>query len=207
MQRYMQVIWSSVILAGAFLGGMQWGNLNPPSKNTLISPENLVWENIPGLAIISPESASSLPSWNHAIQLPVLSSSEGDVLAEQHSWDFWDEKINEKVIHYHNAYYKYGFDIPASMYYAAFGSSGEALHTVAISKTIPENFSEGIVRVFFYGKKIVPELQNMHGNKFEDPAGKYVYLILWKQYSAKIEANDISNPVVQKIIQTIAIED
>jgi hypothetical protein len=62
------------------------------------------------------------------------------------------------------------------------------------------------VRVYFYGKKIVPELQNAHDNKVQDPAGKFIYLLLSGQYSVKIEANDINNPVVQKIIQTITIE-
>ncbi len=114
---------------------------------------------------------------------------------------------DEKIIHYSSNYFKYGFDLPANIYYSAFGGTTDgAKHTVAIAKDIPETLADGSVRVYFYGKKIVPELQNAHDNKVQDPAGKFIYLLLNGQYSVKIEANDINNPVVQKIIQTITIE-
>jgi len=61
------------------------------------------------------------------------------------------------------------------------------------------------VRVYFYGKKIVPELQNATNNKYSDPAGKYVYLLLNGAYSVKIEASNINHPIVLKIIETIQV--
>ena len=57
--------------------------------------------------------------------------------------------------------------------------------------------------MYFYGKKVVPELQNVSGGRVVDPAGTFIYLLLNNEYSVKIEALNINHPVVQKIIETI----
>lgn len=111
---------------------------------------------------------------------------------------------NDKVVHYQSSYFKYGFDIPANVYYSAFGAEDGAQHTVGIAKEDPATLADGAVRVYFYGKKIVPELQN--ATKVVDPAGKFIYLLLNGQYSVKIEANDINHPVVQAVVKTIAVQ-
>jgi hypothetical protein len=85
---------------------------------------------------------------------------------------------DEKIIHYSSKYFQYGFDIPASIYYSAFGASDGAQHTVAIAKEIPETFEDGAVKVYFYGKKVVSELKNAQNGRYEDPAGKYIYILL-----------------------------
>ena len=113
---------------------------------------------------------------------------------------------NDKVVHYQSSFFKYGFDLPANVYYAAFGGQDGAQHTVGIAKQDPATLADAAVRVYFYGKKVLPELQNASNNKVTDPAGKFVYLLLNGQYSVKIEANDINNPIVQKIIQTITVQ-
>lgn len=77
------------------------------------------------------------------------------------------------------------------------------MHTVGIGKEDPATLADAAVRVYFYGKKIVPELQNAPNNRYTDPAGKYIYLLLKGEYSVKIEALSITHPVVQKIIETI----
>jgi len=107
--------------------------------------------------------------------------------------------------HYSNSNFRYEFDIPANVYYAGFGAEDGARHTVGIAKEDPETLSDAAVRVYFYGKKVVPELQNAQNNKYEDPAGTYVYLLLDGAYSVKIEAVNINHPIVQKIIETIQV--
>lgn len=115
------------------------------------------------------------------------------------------KKISETMNHYSNSNFRYEFDIPANVYYAWFGAEEGARHTVGISKEDPETLSDAAIRVYFYGKKVVPELQNAQNNKYEDPAGTYVYLLLNGAYSVKIEALNINHPIVQKIIETIQV--
>ena len=107
--------------------------------------------------------------------------------------------------HYSNSNFRYEFDIPANVYYAWFGAADGARHTVGIAKEDPEALTDAAIRVYFYGKKVVPELQNAQNNKYEDPAGTFVYLLLNGAYSVKIEALNINHPIVQKIIETIKV--
>ena len=111
---------------------------------------------------------------------------------------------NDKVNHYENSRFGYGFDVPANVYYSGFGGQGTALHSIGIAKDVPETFADSAVRIYFYGKKILPELQNAVNNRYEDPAGKYILLLLNGQSSVRIEADNITHPVVQKVVQTIA---
>ena len=62
------------------------------------------------------------------------------------------------------------------------------------------------MRVYFYGKTILPELQNAHNGQFINPEGTSISLLLDNEYSVKIEALDIRNPVVQKIVETIVVQ-
>lgn len=132
-------------------------------------------------------------------------SSSDDSSSEEKPTPSLPTRASENVIPYSNASYGYGFDIPANVYYAAFGPQNGARHTIGIGKDDPETFDDAAVKVYYYGKQVLPELQNAHDNKVEDPEGKYVYLLLDGSYSVKIEATDINNPVVQKIIQTIHV--
>lgn len=114
-------------------------------------------------------------------------------------------KVTDKMNHYSNSNFRYEFDIPANVYYSGFGAEDGARHTVGISKEDPDTLADAAVRVYFYGKKIVPELQNAQNGKVVDPAGEYVYILLNGAYSVKIEAVNINHPVVQKILETIQV--
>lgn len=93
------------------------------------------------------------------------------------------------------------------MYYAGFGPRGGAIHSLAIQEdSLPESFADGSVRVFFYGKKILPELQNRHNNRYEDPNGKFVLLLLNNEYSVKIEAENLQSSTVKVIEETIGVD-
>jgi hypothetical protein len=207
MKKVLQFIGFVIIVIGGFWVGMQWGSLGnssvPPVEyqhTAPISPVTTPTDTAPTTVSsevttpVQPTQTTPVPTGPTATS-PVTTSGTVDIPTPK----------NDKVVHYQSNYFKYGFDIPASVYYSAFGGQDGAQHTVAIAKEIPEALSDGAVRVYFYGKKIVSELQNAHANKYEDPAGKFIYLLLNGQYSVKIEANDINNPIVQKIVQTIAV--
>lgn len=207
MKKILQFIGFVIIVIGGFWVGMQWGSLGnssvPPvdyEHTAPISPVTTSADTTPvtvssEVTSVQPTETTSTTIEPTATTTPVATSGTVDIPTPK----------NDKVVHYQSNYFKYGFDIPASVYYSAFGGQDGAQHTVAIAKEIPEALSDGAVRVYFYGKKVVSELQNAHANKYEDPAGKFIYLLLNGQYSVKIEANDINNPIVQKIVQTIAV--
>jgi len=109
----------------------------------------------------------------------------------------------DKVIRYDSSRFKYGFEMPANVYFSAFPGENGAIHTVGIGKEDPATLTDAAVRVYFYGKKILPELQN--ATKYFDPAGTSAYLLL-NGSSVKIEALNINHPVVQKIIETFTAQ-
>jgi len=88
------------------------------------------------------------------------------------------------------------------MYYAGFGSRDGAVHTLAIQpEALPETFEAGTIRVYYYGKKTLPELKS--STQYTDPNGKYILLLLDGAYSVKIESGNLKSPTVQAIISTI----
>jgi hypothetical protein len=92
------------------------------------------------------------------------------------------------------------------MYYAGFWPKNGALHTIAIQPdTLPENFNDAAIRVFYFGKKILPELQNTQ--RFVDPNGKYILLRIKDNYSVRIESNNLNTPTVKAIEATINIDE
>lgn len=209
MKKGLQLFAFLLILVGGFWVGMKWWSatqtpaidykpvptpVTPTPIAPAVTPDPVQTEPTPPVteAPVTTETVAPTPAPTPA---PVVSAP----------LDLPTPK-NDKVNRYTSNYFKYGFDIPANVYYSAFGASDGAQHTVAIAKEIPETLADGAIKVYFYGKKIVPELQNAQNNKYEDPAGKYMYLLLDGQYSVKIEATDLSNPIVQKIVQTISVQ-
>ncbi len=152
---------------------------------------------------VSDDTKSTLSS---EVDGPVIPSPVAPTLAVSDNGEKVDLPLpkNDKVNHYENTHFGYGFDVPANVYYSGFGGQGSALHSVGIAKDVPETFSDSAIRIYFYGKKTLPELQNATNNRYDDPAGKYILLLLSNQTSVRIEANNIANPVVQKVVQTIA---
>lgn len=177
---------------------MQWGSVRPVNnpKNPII-PENPI--KTPIIPVVVPaENVAPIPTEEISQQeTPVVTNTAIDPNLPKNKTD--------KVVRYDSTRYKYGFEMPANVYFSAFLGEAGAIHTVGIGKEDPATLADAAVRVYFYGKKIVPELQNATNNRVVDPAGTFIYLLLNNEYSVKIEALNISHPVVQKIIDTIQI--
>lgn len=198
-----QVIALLVIIFGWFWLGMEWGSSSrPASRNPIIpettqSPTTIVPVIVPAQDTeVTPATPTTPEETPEPTPTVVVNTTVDPNLPT---------KISDKMNHYSNSNFRYEFDIPANVYYAWFGASDGARHTVGIGKEDPETLTDAAVRVYFYGKKVVPELQNATNNKYEDPAGTYVYLLLNGAYSVKIEAVNINHPIVQKIIETIQV--
>ncbi len=145
-------------------------------------------ENIPKITPVSPEEVTP-PT------IVVEKKKEEKVLVEEK---------NPELIEYKNTNYGYHFSMSDQMYYASFGARNGALHTVAIqTETLPETFDDSIVRVSYYGKKILPELQNTE--RYVDPNGKYILLLIDNTYSVKIEADNLQSSTVKTIESTIGV--
>ncbi|MFA6080488.1 MAG: hypothetical protein WC753_03345 [Candidatus Gracilibacteria bacterium] len=110
-----------------------------------------------------------------------------------------------KLIEYKNSNFGYHFSMPKKVYYAGFGARDGAVHTVAIqSDMVPEVFETALVRVFFYGKKILPELKST--TRYVDPNGKYILLLIDGAYSVRIESDNLKSATVQAIEATIGVD-
>lgn len=199
MKPFAQFVGFVLIIIGGFWVGMQWGavrpaktNLNPiipevPTKAPIV-PVIVPAEELPSVETEKPaEIEPSAPITNTTVD-PNLPTNKTD-----------------KVVRYDSSRFKYGFEMPANVYFSAFAGEAGAVHTVGIAKEDPETLADAAIRVYFYGKKVVPELQNVSSGKVVDPAGTFVYLLLGNEYSVKIEALNINHPVVQKVIETIQI--
>ncbi len=119
-----------------------------------------------------------------------------------------DRPLNpdEKVTKYENKSFGYSFDIPASVYYSGFAGEAGAIHTFAIKKEAgPETLADSSVRVYYYGRKIIPELQSAVKNMYQDPEGKYIAVLVNGTHSVKIEADDINSSIVLRILKTITV--
>lgn len=195
------VVLAFIILGWFWIGMEWWSQARPASQNPIIpeTPQSPVI--VPVIVPAAEVEETSSPSEEAEIPAttpePVVTNTTVDPNLPK--------KISETMNHYSNSNFRYEFDIPANVYYAGFGAAEGARHTVGIGKEDPETLDDAAIRVYFYGKKVVPELQNAENNKYEDPTGTYVYLLLNGAYSVKIEALNINHPIVQKIIETIKV--
>ncbi len=205
MKNLPQYVVLAFIILWWFWIGMEWGSQARPALVTnpivpeapqapvsvvpVIVPASEVEEETP-TPVETPDTTTTTPE-------PVVTNTAVDPNLPK--------KISETMNRYSNSNFRYEFDIPANVYYAWFGAEGGARHSVGIGKEDPETLSDAAIRVYFFGKKVVPELQNAQNNKYEDPAGTFVYLLLNWAYSVKIEAVNINHPIVQKIIETIQV--
>ncbi len=199
MKQILQGIGFILIVIGGFWVGMQWWAITPTGSSIA---NHVV---VPATPPVSDTSAVSPTTTEIPATTTPEPATQVTITAGIDNGETVDLPMpkNDKVNHYENTHFGYGFDVPANVYYSGFGWQGTALHTVGIAKDVPETFADSAIRIYFYGKKILPELQN-GTTRYEDPAGKYVLLLLSNQTSVRIEANNIANPVVQKVIQTIA---
>ena len=70
---------------------------------------------------------------------------------------------------------------------------------------MPETLADASVRVYYYRNQILPELTNTQ-TLYQDPNGKYILLLLDGKHSVKIEANDLQNPIVARVAQSITVQ-
>lgn len=199
MKSFAQFVGFVLIIVGGFWVGMQWGAIRP--KTTSVNP-------------IIPEAPVKTPIVPVIVPAEEQTPSETEAPAEESSpTPVTNTAIDpnlpknktDKTTRYDSSRFKYGFEMPANVYFSAFAGEAGAVHTVGIAKEDPETLADAAVRIYFYGKKIVPELQNASSGRVVDPAGTFIYLLLNNEYSVKIEALNINHPVVQKIIETIQI--
>jgi hypothetical protein len=211
MKNAPQYIVLAFIILGWFWIGMEWwSQARPASQDALPETPQAPVTVVP---VIVPtqttETTPDIKTEEDSEPTPVSPSETPEtpapVVANTTVDPNLPKKISETMNHYSNSNFRYEFDIPANVYYSWFGGEKGARHTVGIGKEDPETLNDAAVRVYFYGKKVVPELQNATNNKYEDPAGAYVYLLLDGAYSVKIEALNINHPIVQKIIETIKV--
>ncbi len=199
MKSFTQFIAFVLIIVGGFWVGMQWGSARP-ARTTMnpIIPENPT--KTPIIPVIVPDEEPVVTAEETKTETTPPTAVTNTAVDPN-----LPKNKTDKVVRYDSTRYKYGFEMPANVYFSAFLGEQGAIHTVGIAKEDPATLADAAVRVYFYGKKIVPELQNATNNRVVDPAGTFVYLLLNNEYSVKIEAMNINHPVVQKIIDTIQI--
>lgn len=220
MKNPAQIIILILLLSGGFWIGIQWGEA---------SREKALQERLDALAAESTESSFVAPTntpvtttdtetvTSEPAPTPteVVSAPETVVTPTQQtptapsgtSIDVTKSlNPNEKITKYENASYGYSFDIPANVYYGGFAGEAGAVHTFGIKKdAVPETLADATVRVYYYGKKVIPELKNTSNNIYQDPAGKYIAILVNGTHSVKIESDDLSSSAVLRIIQTITV--
>lgn len=204
MKNAPQYVVLAFIILGWFWIGMEWWSQARPAPQNPIIPETSQSPVVVPV-IVPAEEVEEVSDKSDDTETETSTTTPEPVVENTAVDPNLPKKISETMNHYSNSNFRYEFDIPANVYYAWFGAAEGARHTVGIGKEDPETLDDAAVRVYFYGKKVVPELQNAENNKYEDPAGTYVYLLLNGAYSVKIEAVNINHPVVQKIIETIKV--
>lgn len=88
----------------------------------------------------------------------------------------WSEIINPNVQKYFNDNYSYWFEMPKNVYFSWFGAQNNSNHSIWIfTWTWTEDFSQATVKVYFYSKKLLPELNNL--NDWEKTYSEWKYFI------------------------------
>lgn len=212
MKYFPRIIAFIILVVAWFYLGMQWWNSVRPAPRQVMNDT----PSRPIVPIIVPaaEEAQEVPQTVPVEEIVAEPSKPENTLPETAPKPVsvstvvdanLPKKISETMNHYSNSNFRYEFDIPANVYYSGFNGENGARHTVGIGKEDPSTLADAAIRVYFYGKKVLPELQNAPNGRVEDPAGAYVYLLLDGAYSVKIEALNINHPIVQKIIESIKV--
>lgn len=204
-----QLVLIIAILILIYLISMQWlGKKSDLSQPIPVAHAPVVKPVVPTVNV-APETPPEVkePTPEVKEETTIVSDTLTEKQTPEVSTAIDEEKVDPKLIEYRNTNYGYHLSLPKKMYYAGFGSRNGALHTLAIqADTLPETFGDATVRVFYYGKKILPELQNTHNNRYVDPEGKFILLLLNGEYSVKIESDNLQSPTVKTIEETIGID-
>lgn len=195
MKAFTNVVIFVLLVFGGFWIGMQWWMASKKPDRKVIVPQPTVVD------VVVPETPQpTTPE-------PVVVEETKQTDAQPTESILTKTLPNEEVIRYENARFKYSFDISKKVYYSGFGAQWGASHTVGIDKAgMPETLESASVKVYFYGNQILPELQNSTSALYQDPEGKFLLLLVGGKSSVKIEANDLQNPIVTRVIQSITVK-
>lgn len=198
------------ILILIYLISMQWlwADKKIPSQVASETPQVVTTE-LPTVPTTSPEtvftpvetSQDTAPQNTPTVEATNISSPTPTTPPETDT----TKPENSQLIEYKNTNFGYHLSMPKQMYYAGFGPSDGARHTLGIQlDALPESLWTATVRVYYYGKKVLPELQNT--TRYVDPNGAYILLLLDNAYSVRIESNNLNSPTVKAIESTIGID-
>lgn len=127
---------------------------------------------------------------------PVVTTGSGTPqvgLSSTGHTDYWNESIG------------YGFALPRGAYYMGAGARDEAAHSVAIRiGTGVVDFESGEVRTWYFPKKVLPQLAEGEGGKYQDTSSTKTYLKLGS--GTLVIQGDFSSPVVNMIIETAKVK-
>ncbi len=194
MKAFTNLIIFVCLVFGGFWIGMQWWMMSKAEKKPLPPRPTVVEKITPEVSQPPIIVETTVPE-----EKKIEPSAVESILTQS--------LPNEEVIRYENARFKYGFDISKKVYYSGFGAQWWASHTVGIDKAdMPETFADASVRVYFYSNQILPELQNNTSTLYRDPEGKFIALLVGGKSSVKIEANDLQNPIVARVVQSITVK-
>lgn len=213
MKSFYPVLAIVAIVVGWFWIGFEMGNMGMMKMENVVSEKETPQKVVP--VIIPYEEESSVakamddkqeqvqeqetsPNQLESSPVPVDTMVKKNTIVDPNL----PTKIKTEVNHYESTRFNYSFDIPTNVYYSAFPPENGAVHAIGISKVDPETLADAAVKVYYYGKKVLPELAGKE--KMVDPAGTYVYLLI-NGASFKIEALNIDHPVVQKIVETLSV--
>ncbi len=195
MKAFTNVVIFALLVFGGFWIGMQWWMASKKPERKVIVPQPTVVD------VVVPEPPRP------TVPEPVVVDNTKPVDAQPVESVLTKTLPNEEVIRYENARFKYSFDISKKVYYSGFWAQWGASHTVGIDKaSMPETFTDASVRVYFYSNQILPELQNNTSTLYRDPEGKFIALLVGGKSSVKIEANDLQNPIVARVVQSITVK-
>lgn len=196
MKAFTNVVIFAFLVFGGFWIGMQWWSATKKPEKKIVSQPTVV-------DVVAPE-----PPQAPTVTEPVVVIEEPKKVEVQPAESLLTKNLpNEEVIRYENARFKYSFDISKKVYYSGFGAQWGASHTVGIDKAeMPDTFADASVKVYFYGNQILPELQNSPSTLYQDPEGKFILLLVGGKSSVKIESNDLQNPIVTRVVQSITVK-
>lgn len=195
MKAFANVVILIFLVFGGFWIGMQWWAASKKPERKIVPPS-------PVIDVVAPQ-----PPQTPTIIEPAVVQETTRVETQPTESLLTKTLPNEEVIRYENARFKYSFDISKKVYYSGFGAQWGASHTVGIDKAgMPDTLADASVRVYFYGNQILPELQNSTSTLYQDPEGKFIALLVGGKSSVKIEANDLQNPIVTRVAQSITVK-
>lgn len=125
MKSFAQFIGFSLIILGGFWIGMQWGAVRPKTHMNPIIPEAPT--KTPIIPVIVPAEPVSVEEVEKEKEETPVAPTVNTAIDPN-----LPKNTTDKLIRYDSSRFKYGFDMPANVYFSAFSGDSGALHTVGI---------------------------------------------------------------------------